>query len=131
MNTPISFLIVVTFLGLIAPAAQAEDPVKNVTPKEAAQLLKEKKALQPIDVRTPDEFGDGHIAGAKNLNVLDAGFKGEVAKLDSTQPVLVYCRSGGRSSRALMTFRELGFKMVYHLEGGLMDWEDAGLDIEE
>tara|TARA_R110002049_G_scaffold41141_4_gene124301 strand:+ start:47 stop:439 length:393 start_codon:yes stop_codon:yes gene_type:complete len=130
MNPAITVLTLVLSLGL-ASALRAENPIKDVEPKEAATLLAETKDITAVDVRTPLEFGDGHIAKAKNINVMDDDFKAQVAKLDPAKPVLVYCKSGGRSSRALMTFRELGFQLVYHLKDGLMSWEDAGLEIEE
>lgn len=130
MKKSIPILVVATLFAWLSPV-QAENPVKNVRPQEAAKLLEEKKGLQTVDVRTSQEFTDGHIAGAKNLNFLDEGFKEAVAKLDASKPVLVYCQSGGRSSRSLMVFRELGFKEIYHLDEGFMSWEDAGLEVEE
>ncbi len=130
MKSFLPHLIAVATLVCVAPAL-AENPVTNVKPDEAAKLLKEKEGIQAVDVRTPEEFGDGHIPGAKNTNVLGDDFKAAVAQLDAAKPVLVYCRSGGRSSRALMTFRELGFTQIFHLNEGLMSWEDAGLELEE
>ena len=130
MNPAITVLTLVLSLGLVS-ALHAEDPIKDVEPKEAAKILAETEDITAVDVRTPLEFGDGHIAKATNINVMDDDFKAQVAKLDPAKPVLVYCKSGGRSSRALMTFRELGFQLVYHLKDGLMSWEDAGLEIEE
>ena len=130
MNPAITVLTLVLSLGLVS-VLHAEDPIKDVEPKEAAKILAETEDITAVDVRTPLEFGDGHIAKAKNIDVMGDDFKAEVAKLDPAKPVLVYCKSGGRSSRALMTFRELGFQLVYHLKDGLMSWEDAGLEIEE
>lgn len=130
MNPAITVLTLVLSLGLVS-VLHAEDPIKDVEPKEAAKILAETEDITAVDVRTPLEFGDGHIAKATNINVMDDDFKAQVAKLDPAKPVLVYCKSGGRSSRALMTFRELGFQLVYHLKDGLMSWEDAGLEIEE
>ena len=79
-----------------------------------------------LDVRTPDEFSDGHIPGAVNIDVNSAGFKEEAAAaMAPGSKVLVYCRSGRRSAVAAKTLDRLGFK-VTNLEGGIIAWTQAG-----
>lgn len=82
--------------------------------------------VQLLDVRTPEEFSEGHIAGARLLDVNDSTFVEQaVAILDKERPVAVYCRSGRRSARAANQLTAQGFK-VTNLDGGVLAWEDAG-----
>ena len=75
-----------------------------------------------VDVRTAEEFIDGHIEGALNIDYFSATFSDEISKVGFEIPVLLYCRSGNRSSKAMKTMKELGFKEVYNLEGGIKGW---------
>ena len=75
-----------------------------------------------VDVRTSEEFADGHIKGAINIDYLAENFSIEIQELELESPVLLYCRSGNRSSKAMKTMKELGFKEVYNLEGGIKGW---------
>lgn len=78
---------------------------------------------QLIDVRTREEFQQGHISKAKNINIQNAGlFAQEAGKLKKDQPVYVYCRSGARSRFATRKLRSMGFAQIYDLKGGYMAW---------
>ena len=103
----------------------AEDKVKHVDAEAAAKLVAEGK-VTVLDVRSPDEFTEGHIKGAKNVNILDKDFEKQLQTVDKTKPVLVHCQAGGRSTRSLPTLEKLGFTEVYHLDGGLNAWQKAG-----
>ena len=82
--------------------------------------------MQLLDVRTQDEFDEGHIAGSILVDVGDADFVDKAAAvLDKQRPVAVYCRSGRRSARAARLLTDQGF-MVTNLNGGVLAWEDAG-----
>ena len=82
--------------------------------------------MQLLDVRTPEEFDDGHIAGATLVDVNDSSFvERAVAILDKQRPVAVYCRSGRRSARAANLLVAQGYT-VTNLNGGVMAWQDAG-----
>ena len=75
-----------------------------------------------VDVRTVKEFSDRHIKGAINIDYLAENFSIEIQELELESPVLLYCRSGNRSSKAMKIMNELGFKEVYNLEGGIKGW---------
>ena len=75
-----------------------------------------------VDVRTAEEFSEGHIKGAINIDYLAENFSIEIQELELESPVLLYCRSGNRSSKAMKIMKELGFKEVYNLEGGIKGW---------
>lgn len=82
-----------------------------------------------LDVRTPDEYASNHIEGADNINVRDASFGDKIALLDKTKPVLVYCKSGNRSSTAKNAIQTLGFT-VFELDGGILNWQSKDLPLE-
>jgi rhodanese-related sulfurtransferase len=75
-----------------------------------------------LDVRTPGEFGERHLAGALNIDYNGADFDARIEKLDKTQPVYVYCLSGGRSAAAAQTLTDIGFTKVYEMKGGISRW---------
>ena len=83
-------------------------------------------SVQTLDVRTPDEFYEGHINDAININVFDDDFLDEATKeLDKSRPVAVYCRSGKRSVDAAQKLSAAGYK-VTNLEGGIIAWLKSG-----
>jgi len=82
--------------------------------------------MQLLDVRSRDEFDEGHIAGAVLVDVNESDFMDKaIAVLDKARPVAVYCRSGRRSARAASLLTAQGFQ-VTNLAGGVMAWQDAG-----
>ena len=82
--------------------------------------------VQLLDVRTRDEFDEGHIAGATLVDVNDSTFVEQaMAVIDKQRPVAVYCRSGRRSTRAANLLTSQGCQ-VTNLAGGVMAWQDAG-----
>ncbi|MBK8040907.1 MAG: rhodanese-like domain-containing protein [Verrucomicrobiaceae bacterium] len=117
-------------LTLLSTATFAADPVKHVQSVEAATIIAEGKTVI-VDVRTAEEFKEGHIKGAKNIDIMSDDFEAQLAKLDKAQPTLVHCQAGGRSSRALKTFEKLGFTQVIHLDDGFGGWEAAGKPVEK
>ena len=106
--------------------------VQHVDAKAAAKLLAsddKKKTPVVLDIRTPGEFKEGHLKDAKNIDFLEDSFEAKVAKLDKDKNYLVHCKSGGRSTKSLEVFKKLGFKNIYHLDGGFMAWEDAEQEV--
>lgn len=84
---------------------------------------------QLIDVRTPEEYAEGHIANAVNMDWNGDNFSTESAKLDKTKPVMVYCLSGGRSADAADYLRKNGFTKVYELNHGILGWKAEHLPV--
>lgn len=79
-----------------------------------------------VDVRTPEEFSEGHIMGAVNYDWYDSLFVDNIsAAYDKSAPLYVYCRSGKRASEASAALAKAGFE-VYNLEGGYISWTEAG-----
>lgn len=89
--------------------------------------LKKVKDKNIIDVRSQDEFDAGHIENATNINVNSEEFLESIQKLDKQKPTFVYCLSGGRSQQAVEKMKQLGFKKIYELDGGILSWRNANL----
>jgi len=94
------------------------------------QKMKE-EGVQLIDVRTPSEYADGHLVNAINININDSDFKAKMEALDKTKPILVYCKSGGRSGRACSQLKEMGFTDITDLDGGIIDWKANEKPVEK
>jgi thioredoxin 1 len=99
----------------------------DLSPSEFSKQLSETENPTILDVRTPGEFGEGHIQNALNIDWNGASFDAQVSKLDKNKTVFVYCLSGGRSGSAARQLRSNGFKNVLELDGGMMAWRSVGL----
>ena len=99
----------------------------NLSATEFADKIKELPSAAIIDVRTPDEFSKGHLVNANNYDWNGNKFDEQIASLDKSKPIFVYCLSGGRSSSAASEMRSQGFVTVYELDGGIMKWRSANL----
>ena len=94
--------------------------------------FKEKSQNQTIvDIRTPQEYKQGHLKNAVNINLFDRSFLEEIDKLDKSEPVFIYCRSGNRTSSASKKMKNLGFEQVYDLKGGISNWVRSNYEIEK
>jgi rhodanese-related sulfurtransferase len=82
-----------------------------------------------LDVRTPGEFSEGHIEGAQLIDFQSGNFESEIATLDKSKTYAVYCRSGSRSGQAVKIMSDAGFTNLYNLNGGVIDWANAGLPL--
>ncbi|MGH4125448.1 MAG: rhodanese-like domain-containing protein [Clostridium sp.] len=96
--------------------------VKNVSAEEAYKLINEDSEFIILDVRSKEEYDDGHIPGAKLFPVQVLPMKLAELHEYKNKPVLVYCASGGRSPRAVDTLENNDFKNIYHLSRGLSSW---------
>lgn len=102
-----------------------EGSIKIVTAEEMKELS-QLDDVQLLDVRTPEEYAEGYIDGFQNIDFLSESFQDDIEKLDKNKPVIVYCKSGGRSGRCSKLMLEKGFKKIYDLEGGITKWESEG-----
>lgn len=80
-----------------------------------------------LDVRTPQEFNEGHLVNARNVDWNAPDFLSRVADVNKKAPVFVYCLSGGRSGEAAAAMRANGYMHVHELTGGILAWRSAGL----
>lgn len=132
-NIAVVFLILfATAIAGCITAEQTQHNIVKVSPDEAYRLIQENKNnpnFVIVDIRTPQEYNSGHIENAININFYDPDFKQKLSKLDRDKTYVVYCRTGQRSGLAMPIFRELGFKEVYEIEGGIVRWVKSGYSV--
>ncbi|AOW21494.1 rhodanese-like domain-containing protein [Urechidicola croceus] len=120
-------VIVLLFtISLISCNCKEINKTKVVELIDVETIDKIDNTAQLIDVRTPEEYADGYIKNAKNIDFQDEHFLNNMSKLDKSEPVYVYCKSGGRSAKASQLLKEAGFEKIYDLEGGFLSWEVNG-----
>jgi rhodanese-related sulfurtransferase len=123
-----SFLLLFIFQSCSVPAQEQEaqsSPIE-VEVAKASELIAQGDLLL-LDVRTPGEVKQGQIAGARNIDIMSWDeFKAGVDQLDKSEPVMVYCKVGGRSHKAAVYLVDNGFTKVYDIKGGILAWEKAG-----
>ncbi len=118
------------------PGDAAEQPasdatgIRVVTPQDAAATIADPPAdLVILDVRTPEEFAEGHVEGAVLLDFYREDFAEQLAALDPDVSYVLYCRSGNRSGQTRALMSDLGFTDVEDVEGGIVNWQTAGLPV--
>ncbi|MFH4965106.1 rhodanese-like domain-containing protein [Gaetbulibacter sp. M235] len=109
---------------------QTDSEIKNISVQEMKELLK-MDDVQLVDVRTPEEYHSGFIANAENMDYFSPSFDEEIKKLDKEKPVVLYCKSGNRSYKSSVKLLELGFHKIYNLDGGIIKWQQEGLDVKK
>jgi rhodanese-related sulfurtransferase len=113
--------------------ATAPAGVRKISIDEFDRMRKE-KGVVVLDVRTPREYAEGHVAGAINLPVTGQGsehFNDEVAKLDRGTTYLVHCARGVRSANAINRMSKLGFTHLNDFTGGMEQWKKEGKPVEK
>ena len=106
---------------LMAPAAVAAQGYQQITQEEAARIMEEEADFVTVDVRTAEEYDEGHIPGAINLPNETIDADAPQALPDRDQVILVYCRSGQRSVEAAEKLAALGYTRVMEF-GGILTW---------
>jgi rhodanese-related sulfurtransferase len=116
-----------------APATSPAADVRKISIDEFDRMRKE-PGVVVLDVRTPREFAEGHVAGAVNLSVAREGsehFDDEVAKLDRDKIYLLYCARGNRSAIAVDLMSKMGFTHLNDFSGGMQQWMKEGKPVEK
>lgn len=101
--------------------SKTDSSYQNLSSEKFEEGLHDGRAVL-LDVRRREEFAQGHLRGARHLEVTSPDFAQRVANLDSTRPTYVYCRSGARSANAAKQLKAAGFGQVFNLAGGIIDW---------
>ena len=105
---------------------------KDISVKEAADLVQNPpQGLTIVDVRTPAEFREGHIAGAVNMDFFGASFDSQILTLPKDKPVLLYCRTGNRSAGAYDAMEKEGITNILHMNQGITGWQQAGMPVQK
>jgi len=122
-------LLLLAILVNSCTIGQSQSSGTNLSAKDFEAKIKELPQASILDVRTPEEFAKGHLANALNYDWNGDDFDKQIAGLDKSKPVLVYCLSGGRSASAADQMRQEGFKEVYEMKGGILKWKAAQLPL--
>jgi len=123
----IGISLFITLFIYSCSSSQAQSNESLLPPSEFKKKVDSSANAIILDVRKPDEYGDGHLANAVNMNWNDDSFGTKIQTLDKAAPVFVYCYGGGRSSAAAKELRKQGFTEVYDLKGGFEAWRKASL----
>ncbi len=121
-------ILLITTLILLAGCTSTTAGVTNMNVSEFSEKISE-PGIVLLDVRTPGEFAEGFIEGAQLIDFQSGNFENEIAALDKNATYAVYCRSGNRSGQAVKVMHDAGFHNVYNLNGGVIDWTNAGLPL--
>ena len=125
------FFCAVALLALVMFAALPAT-AKDITVQDAAQLLQNPpQGLIIVDVRTPAEFREGHLPGAVNIDYFGGPFEAQIAHLPKDAPVLLYCRTGKRSSSAHESMKKAGIGNILHMNEGILIWQQRGFTLEK
>jgi len=141
MTNKLFTLIAITSIALLPACSKAQTPmdgaqtqtqtqelkVTHINAAQASEMMAARPGLVVLDVRTPSEFAASHIDGAINIDYKNSNFATKLADLDPSQDYLIHCRSGGRSTSSLKTFKRLGFSHIIHMDGGMIGWDKANL----
>ncbi len=125
MKKLVSMSIFASFLAFMGCSHQKQDKFLSVSVDEFEQLISDTSVIR-LDVRTAEEFAEGHIEKAVNIDVKQGSFEQEaLEKLDKNSTVALYCRSGRRSKIAAEKLADAGYNVV-ELDKGYTGWTEAG-----
>lgn len=121
----LSLLTAISF-GTTGCSAQS-DGINVLSPKDFIEQAKADTTAIILDVRTPEEYKEEHLAGARQLDFLNTSvFDAGIKQLDNTHTYYVYCRSGKRSHNACIKMKKQGLK-IFDMEGGILNWKKLGM----
>jgi rhodanese-related sulfurtransferase len=118
------FLLAILTTLFSRPYLSAQDTSGLAIDQPRFEQLMKKKRTVVVDVRTLGEFESGYVGYAINYDVMDSlSFVRSVESLDKRKKYLLYCKSGRRSGKALVMMKNMGFRKVHHLRGGVTEWK--------
>ncbi len=104
--------------------------MQHVDARKFKELIGSENAII-LDVRTPQEYSRGHIAGSTAIDIADPNFVSKLKLLQKDKTILIYCLTGSRSYVAGNYMNQNGFKKIYNLQQGIMDWSRQGFALEQ
>ncbi len=122
-------VLVASAITIAGCSSSATATIETVSPSAAAEAINSNTDAIVLDIRTPEEFDEGIIEGAVNIDFYEPDFAEQLDGLDKNADYVVYCRSGSRSGQSIPTFRELGFTSVIEIDGGISGWYQNGLPV--
>ena len=124
-----NFFLTLTIITVLFNCNQTSNLTFQDINSDELELMISKEDLILLDVRTTTEYSNGHLISAVNINYYGDNFDNDIDKLDKSKPIIVYCKSGGRSSKSALKLVEKGFEEIYNLKGGFDQWIFDGKEV--
>ena len=125
MNSTLKYILIVAFFTIFSCSLINSESINQMNSDELIEFIELNDAVL-VDVRTEDEYNSGYIENSLNIDYFSNDFSLNADKLDKSTPIILYCRSGKRSSMSANKISKLGFKEIYNLEGGILEWIEEG-----
>lgn len=110
-------------------STKTQTEVKNISAKQARELIDREKDVFILDVRTQEEYNDAHIKGANLIPIQE--LEQNINKIPKDKKVIVHCAKGKRSAKACEILKDEGLKELYNVEGGINQWKSEGYPVEK
>jgi len=123
MNSTLKYILI--FSTIFSCSLINNESVNQINSDELIEFIELNDAVL-VDVRTEDEYNSGYIENSLNIDYFSNDFSVNADKLDKNTPIILYCRSGKRSSMSANKISKLGFKEIYNLQGGILEWIEEG-----
>ena len=124
-----NFFLTLTIISLLFNCNVTSNSSFQDINSDELELMIKKEDLVLLDVRTPTEYSNGHLISALNINYYGDNFDKKIDELDKSKPIVVYCKSGGRSSKSALKLVEKGFEQIYNLKRGFDQWIFHGKEV--
>ena len=129
MKRILYYSIIMGIFTMLFGSCQASQKIETVDSATFKERISGASEVQLLDVRTAEEFAEGHLESAINIDVQGPSFTKKVSeRLDKSQPIYLYCRSGKRSMMAAKELEKVGYSIV-NLKDGILGWLDAGYPV--
>ncbi|MFK8068740.1 MAG: rhodanese-like domain-containing protein [Gammaproteobacteria bacterium] len=127
MVLSVLFVVILTLL-IKNLSAEVVQGASSVDPSEATRLLNRENAIV-VDIRSPDEFSEGHILNAKNIPYSE--FETRTAELEKLRdrPMIICCKTGTSTNVAIANLKKMGFENLHRLKGGIDNWKHESLPL--
>ena len=125
MNSTLKYILIVVFSIIFSCSLINNESINHMNSDELIEFIELNDAVL-VDVRTEDEYNSGYIENSLNIDYFSNDFSVNADKLDKNTPIILYCRSGKRSSMSANKISKLGFKEIYNLQGGILEWIEEG-----
>jgi len=123
MNSTLKYILI--FSTIFSCSLINNESINQMNSDELIEFIELNDAVL-VDVRTEDEYNSGYIENSLNIDYFSNEFSVNADKLDKNTPIILYCRSGKRSSMSANKISKLGFKEIYNLQGGILEWIEEG-----
>ena len=122
-------IVLLTSFAFLIFSCSSKQDLQNLEATAFQKEINSASKKQILDVRSADEFQNGHIEGAVNADINSPSFQQIATTLEKTETVFVYCLSGARSASAAGQLKEMGFSKIVNLTGGMLAWQSANLPV--